>query len=231
MIKRHPDTQWLTEYSAGSLPPSQALCVTTHLEFCPDCRLRCAEMLRLGASLFSAEPAGVAEHRTLDEIWQKIQSPMPFSISTRQSRVIDRPTSFHVNYPSDFPNIIRKLIPHGTDNLHWTRLGSRLSIVTLTAADDPQREIALHKLSPGGSVANHDHHGREITVVLSGSFSDQHGQYQPGDFLVREPGDLHRPTASENRECICLSVSDAPVKFTGLLTRLLNPLIAYHHKR
>ncbi|MEM7258898.1 MAG: cupin domain-containing protein, partial [Pseudomonadota bacterium] len=69
-----------------------------------------------------------------------------------------------------------------------------------------------------------------ITVVLCGSFSDQDGVYKAGDFIVRQPGETHRPMVTEDEECICLSVCDAPVKFTGVFTRLLNPLVAYQHK-
>ncbi len=229
MIRRHPDLHWLTEYSAGSLPSSYALCVKTHLEYCSDCKIRCAQLLRVGASLFSTDPGASAEQNSLDEIWHKIDPPLSVPADS-QGAVVSGNQLDSVHYPEDFPAIIRKLVPSGTDALHWTWLGPRLSVATLDARGDTST-IALHKLSPGGRVANHDHRGREITVVLSGSFSDQHGQYQPGDFLLREPGDEHQPTASENQECVCLSVSDAPVKFTGLFTRLLNPLLAFQFTR
>ena len=122
------------------------------------------------------------------------------------------------------------LAPNGLDALKWKSFGKNLSIVDIDRVDE-KREVALHRLAPGGAVAHHDHHGREITVVLTGSFSDRDGQYYPGDFIVKEPGEQHKPMASENSACVCLSVTDAPVKFTGMLTRLLNPVVAYRHPR
>ena len=87
-------------------------------------------------------------------------------------------------------------------------------------------EVALHRIDAGGKAPEHDHRGREITVVLTGSFSDEDGVYQPGDFLVREPGDTHRPFAARNEDCICLSVLEAPIKLTGI-KRILNPFLSF----
>ena len=87
-------------------------------------------------------------------------------------------------------------------------------------------ELALHKIDAGGKVPDHDHRGQEITVVLKGSFSDEDGVYQPGDFLVREPGESHRPMAAQNDDCICLSVLEAPIKLKGLKS-LLNPFLSF----
>ncbi len=123
-----------------------------------------------------------------------------------------------------FPQCLNKLLPEGTAGLEWKKLSTSLSVARL-GIGDTEREVALHKIKAGGGVANHDHKGREVTVVLTGSFSDQNGLYLPGDFLVKEPGEEHRPMASEDGECICLSVLEAPVKFTGPITRMINPFL------
>jgi putative transcriptional regulator len=43
--------------------------------------------------------------------------------------------------------------------------------------------------------------------------------------MQRGPGDRHLPLAAQNEECICLTVQQAPVLFTGWLWRWLNPLL------
>ena len=35
----------------------------------------------------------------------------------------------------------------------------------------------------------------------------------------------HRPVADEDEDCLCLIVTDAPLRLTGWLGRLLNPFI------
>ena len=37
-MSHRPDIHWLTDYAAGTLPSSQALCVAVHLSFCPESR-------------------------------------------------------------------------------------------------------------------------------------------------------------------------------------------------
>lgn len=220
MTQHHPDTQWLTEYVAGTLSDAHALCVSTHLTYCAKCAREVNQLQTVGAAVFDQQPPCEAvKPGTFDRVLERIGSAP-----------VDAPAEVT---PADtggtYPAVINKLVPGGFDKLRWTKLGKRIRVAQLQRLDE-QRELALHKLLPGGAVASHDHHGQEITVVLCGSFSDEDGVYSNGDFLLRQPGQTHRPTVKGNKECICLSVTDAPVKFTGLLTRLLNPLVAYQHK-
>ena len=84
-------------------------------------------------------------------------------------------------------------------------------------------EVALHKICAGGKTPKHDHQGLEYTVVLKGSFSDENAVYREGDFLIREPGDVHQPMGAQNGECICLSALSAPIKLTNPLGFLMKP--------
>ena len=222
MNQHHPDTQWLTEYGAGTLSDSQALCVSTHLSYCSQCASEVAKLNEVGSVVFENQPPSAPVSADLfDQVMRQIER--------RESQLQPSAARQGAQSVGNLPPAIHKLIPEGMDNLRWKKLGKRIRIALLDQLDE-QREVALHKLLPGGAVANHDHHGQEITVVLCGSFSDQDGVYRAGDFIVRDPGDTHRPTVNDDEECICLSVTDAPVKFTGMLARLLNPLVAYQHK-
>ncbi len=192
-------------------------------------------MATVGAALFESLAAGDSEQGSANEGYQiddaLIEQALA-KLSTEQQQTPAKPATpgakgkTHDGLPAAF----RTLAPDGLENLNWKRFGKNLSIADIEKVDD-KREVALQRLEPGAAVAHHDHRGREITVVLTGSFSDRNGQYYPGDFIVKEPGEQHRPTASENTSCVCLSVTEAPVKFTGRLTRLLNPVLAMRHPR
>lgn len=247
MSHSHPDIHWLTEYAAGNLPLSQALCISVHLNFCPQCRQEIEQLNSLGATIFSGSASNdfesiAATHEQshspsaseaipdtlrskvlglIEEQENPVQSPytaMPAHIATSVA------ANEAANQDSTLPGCLDKLTPEGLSQLHWKKLSTSLSVARLSAGDT-EREVALHRIKAGGGVANHDHKGREVTVVLTGSFSDQHGLYQPGDFLVKEPGESHQPKASAHSECICLSVLEAPVKFTGPVTRMINPFL------
>jgi len=236
-----PDIHWLTDYAAGTLPASQALCVAVHLSFCPESRKQVEQLNSLGAIMFSNAVNDsdsphtdklISEHPTDEdesvsqELRAKVFDLIDNNNTKRQpSSVTASPSANDASNKADLlPHCLAKLIPEGIDHLDWKKLGTALSVARLPAGDD-LREVALHKIKAGGRVSNHDHRGREVTVVLQGSFSDQNGLYLPGDFLVKEAGEEHRPIASEDAECVCLSVLEAPVKFTGPITSLINPFL------
>ena len=81
--------------------------------------------------------------------------------------------------------------------------------------------MLLHQKLP-----NHGHSGMELTVVLSGAFKDSTGEYGAGDFQeIHQEGIEHAPIVRTNEECICLVVTDSPLKFNSLAARLVQPLI------
>jgi len=123
---------------------------------------------------------------------------------------------------SILPPYVRGLLPA---SLNWNNLSSSLKVAPISVGET-RYELALHKISAGGKVPEHDHNGQEITVVLKGSFSDEDGVYQTGDFLTKNPGDSHRPMAAQNDDCICLSVSEGPIKLKGL-KRVFNPFLSF----
>jgi putative transcriptional regulator len=123
----------------------------------------------------------------------------------------------------ELPSFVQGLLPEG--NLDWRRLSPSLKVAPISVGEKDY-ELALHRIDAGGRAPEHDHYGREITVVLTGSFSDEDGIYQPGDFLVREEGNKHRPFAARNEDCICLSVLEAPIKLTGLKS-VFNPFLRF----
>jgi putative transcriptional regulator len=85
----------------------------------------------------------------------------------------------------------------------------------------------LMRISAGTAMPRHSHDGNELTLVLSGGFSDADGHYLRGDVAVTDSSIDHRPVADPGEDCLCLAVTDAPLKLTGPFGRLLNPLFRF----
>jgi putative transcriptional regulator len=102
--------------------------------------------------------------------------------------------------------------------LPWRRIGKNFRFCQLRLGDK-QRETTLFFIKAGGSVPHHRHRGDEITVILKGSFSDHEDKYNVGDFIVRTSGESHRPVASQDQDCLCLSTLDAPIVMSNWLVR------------
>jgi putative transcriptional regulator len=208
----HPAEELLAAYSAGSLPLSQALCVSAHLEHCGVCVHEMQQLNRLGSELMQQlEPAPPS---------QLLRQSM---LERLDSLVDDRPAQRETG-DSPVPRCLRQFVSGGYDRLRWKRVSSAIHSVEL-CRDSNGARVELLKIRPGGSASTHTHLGDEYTVILEGSFSDERGVYRRGDFVVKDSSDRHTPVATKDRECICLAVTEGPVQLTGFFGRLLNPLI------
>ena len=222
-MEHHPQRELLEHYAAGSLPLAFALCVSVHLSFCPQCRAEVGALQNLGGLLFEKlEPVAV-DAAALQSVWAKIDAAAAHGVAVAEPVTEAVPTATAA--AASIPKPLRALLPGGYDGVRWSRLLPGLRAATLDVGDS-EHVVALHRLQPGGKVPRHDHRGTEITIVLNGSFSDEYGVYRDGDFIVREPADVHQPLVARNEECICLAAQAAPVRFTQHFWRLLNPLLS-----
>ena len=208
-----PCEELLASYSAGSLPLSQALCVSAHLEHCQGCTQKLHRLNHIGSELMQKlKPA-----RASDELKQKLLSmldSLPVDMPEEQARKID----------SRIPRCLHQFVERDYDDLNWKRVSADIHSVEL-CRDSNGAKVELIKIRPGGSATTHTHMADEYTVILEGSFSDENGLYGEGDFLVKNKNDRHTPVATQDRECICLAVTEGPIQFTGFIHRLLNPFI------
>jgi putative transcriptional regulator len=213
-VSKHPDNEMLVDYAAGALGPAVCVSISSHLNFCQECRGKNSELSSLGGSFLETTAPAELSSGALNEVLARLDQVASPAASRQQVLQEDE---------ARLPQLVKNLLPdHG---VKWRFLTPALRISRLVVGED-HYELALHKIKAGGKAPDHGHNGLEITVVLQGSFSDSDGVYHEGDFLVRQPGDVHSPTASANDSCICLSVSEAPIKLVGPIKRLLNPLFS-----
>jgi putative transcriptional regulator len=224
MVKYHPDTRFLTDYAAGSLPEAQALCVASHLHYCAACRLKIRELIALGTELFLLQsPLAVSSadfERLLARVDTLLQLAPAADTDTSRNKV---ESSEQSKQPSALPLPLHKLSRGNIESLKWRRIGTSFRYSHLKI--DPQRETTLFHIMAGCSVPHHRHQGDEITVVIKGSFSDHDDKYHAGDFIVRTEGEQHRPVASQDEDCLCLSTLDAPIVMSNWFYRVLQPLL------
>lgn len=223
MVQHHPDDNILAEYSAGALTWALSLGVAAHLHFCPECRNRVASMNQIGAALLSSCQPQAMDAGALDQLMQRIKRADDQDLQAMHQPV--EPRLHKDKMLSDLPLVLTKLLPKNQP-LRWKFVSPSLKMTRLQTGQS-QYEVALNRIRAGGKVAEHDHRGLEVNVVLKGSFSDGDGVYTPGDFLVRQSGEIHRPTAAQNEDCLCFTITDAPAQVTGLLGKLINPFLSF----
>jgi putative transcriptional regulator len=78
-------------------------------------------------------------------------------------------------------------------------------------------DVELYRIAAGSKIPRHSHGGNEYTMVLCGGFTDERGNYGPGDVCVNGPADTHQPVADDDEVCYALAVRDGGLRFTGIL--------------
>ena len=211
----HPYDELLTAYSAGSLPLSQALCISAHLEHCQSCGQKLQRLNRVGSQMMQQLKPAPASADLKNQLLDRLDS-----LTEEQA-----PVESKASEPdSSIPRCLRQFIESRYEDLPWKRVSTDIHSVEL-CRDSNGARVELLKIRPGGSATTHTHLGDEYTVILEGSFSDESGLYGQGDFMVKGARDKHTPVATRDRECICLAVTEGPIQFTGFISRLLNPFI------
>lgn len=215
----HPSSDLMLSYSAGTASASHALCVATHLEFCASCRKIHQRNNAIGGKLI--DDFGATKDVSVDD---SIKLNVLNRLDSVDLNAEPNTLAADNNPPSSIPKVLKKLIPDGFSDLSWTMVSATARSCQLFK-DDSGVTVGLLKLKPGGRIAKHKHLGDEFTIVLTGSFSDEEGVYKAGDFLHCDTSVSHSPVATKDAECICLTLQEAPLQFTGPLFKLFNPLI------
>lgn len=202
----HIPDDLLRAYAAGQLPYAFSVVVAAHVSLCDSCRagLEAEEMLA-GALLDS----GAAQDMALsakDRLMAALDSSVPPPAPPRRSGI--------------FPGPVMQAL--GGQPPSWKMLGGGIRQQVLSA--DQQGSLRLLYIPPGRAVPDHGHRGLELTLVLQGSFSDSEGHFGVGDVETARDDLDHKPVAGDGAPCICLAATDAPLRFHGLVPRLLQPL-------
>lgn len=211
MAKYHPELDLLTEYVAGNLPLAQAACVSAHMNYCEQCRRTSGQLQDLGAVLFDGLAGQAVGDALLDSVLARLDDAPPLGYSGSPS-------------VGGMPAILQRLMSGNFTDLAWKKITKTLRISYLKTGDTGF-EFALYHIKAGGKIPEHTHRGSEMTLILEGGFSDANGSYHQGDFLLRQPSDIHAPTAVQSEDCVCLAVLDAPLKFTRWPYRWMNPFL------
>jgi len=222
LVNHHPTDELLTVYCAGSLPLSQALCLSAHIEMCKKCQTNVQRLNKLGACIFNHTKPATVSSDLKEKIFSQLDQQLHHLKTTvKKSIAVDQTIE-------EVPKCLKQFIPSNYDELNWHRVSFSIRQANL-CTDGNGAQVALMRIKAGGKAGLHTHMGNEFTTVLKGAFSDETGLFQQGDFVVRDSQHKHRPAATKDSECICLTVLEAPIQFTGYLSRWLNPLLRRGH--
>jgi putative transcriptional regulator len=211
-IRHHLNDDLLIDYAAGTLSEGWSLAVACHLAMCPQCREQLALAEATGGALLEDLPPADGP----SDSWEALKARI-VAEPERPAKPIVRPAS------ATLPEPLRSYLGGDVETLKWQNLGNAKQILIKTA--DKTTQARLLCIAAGKPVPEHSHGGRELTVVLTGSFHDEVDSFGPGDIEDADGSLTHQPIAGTEADCICLAITDAPLKFSSRLMRLVQPIL------
>jgi putative transcriptional regulator len=212
MIRHHLSDALLMAYSAGQLPEAFNLIVATHVSMCDECRARLGSFDTVGGALLDeAQPQAMAEG-SLAATMARIKQSGPV---TRQPV----PARRH----NLFPAPLAEYVGGGLESVRWRNAGGGVRQAILPT--EPGATARLLYIPGGVAVPDHGHRGTELTLVLQGAFRDETDRFGAGDIEIATEEMEHTPVAEMGVDCICLAATDAPLRFNGLIPRILQPFL------
>lgn len=211
----HISDELLMAYEAGSLAEGWSLAVATHLAFCQECRARARTAAAVGGALLDALQTEPVAPSSFDAVMAAIEAPQ---------HQTEKVTSPQAHPAGNVPSPLQAYIGSDLDAVGWKRIGTA-GYQALIRTGDSETSVRLLRIPAGSPVPEHGHRGLELTVILRGTLVDGDERFGVGEIEEADADVEHTPCAGEGEECICLAVTDAPLKFRSLVVRLAQPFL------
>mgnify|MGYP001799643774 FL=1 len=213
-IQHHLTEELLMAYSAGDLPEAVNLIVATHISLCDECRAALESYEAIGGAVLDTCESVAMSETSLSSVLSMIHK--------QDSEILERET---VAPAKDvvLPAPLADYVAGGLENVKWRPVGMGVKQAVLPTSDEASARLLY--IPAGTAIPDHGHEGMELTLVLKGAFQDEDGYYGRGDIEIASEDVHHTPVADISEDCICLAVTDAPLRFKGLVPRMAQPFL------
>lgn len=222
-IRHHPSDDLLLAYAAGSLSESLSLLVATHSALCPRCRREIERSEAIGAAVVEETEPVEMETAALASVLARLDA-----VSGGAEAAAEKcpAAPFADAGAKGIPEPLRSYLDGRLDDLRWRRLGPGVHQFPVLSQPGGLNTRLL-RIAPQTTLPEHGHGGEEHTLVLKGCFFDGDEVFARGDLESAHGEIVHQPVSGPDEDCICLVVTDAPLRFTGLVGRILQPFVKF----
>lgn len=210
-IQHHISDDVLMAYSAGTLPEAFSLMVATHLSVCDICRAQ--------VESFDSVGGAVLEQARFEDV---SEDSLAETFALIEAGDIVAPREL-VAACDVLPGPLRDYVGGTLAHVRWRPIGMGVKQAILPTSKDASARLLY--IPSGVAVPDHGHNGTEMTMVLQGAFSDEDERFARGDVEMADEDINHTPIAEPGADCICLAVTDAPLRFNSLIPKLAQPFL------
>ncbi|MFC7048067.1 ChrR family anti-sigma-E factor [Emcibacter nanhaiensis] len=202
--------EWILSYAAGGLDQGHALLVATQAAMRPEVRRKVSEAEAVGGALLETSATMPVSDGLLDKILSRLPEAEPE----------ERPQVKITGLPAPLADYLGC----GLEDLDWRFMGPGLKNVRLWTGPRGER-LWLLRATGGITIPEHGHRGVEMTLVLRGRYHCGAESFGPGDMDLADDDKIHQPVIDPGEDCICLVLTEAPLRFNSLIARIAQPLI------
>lgn len=128
--------------------------------------------------------------------------------------------------PDDLPPSLRNILGQTLQDMEWKNMVPGVAIHDIMGSRKYDTErLYLMRVGAGMKMPEHSHTGEEWTLILTGSYSIEDEQFTPGDLHIVNEDRTHQPKIDDDEECVCLVMTQGPLKMKGILPKLVQPIV------
>lgn len=226
MIKHHPKFELLQSFVNGDLPASISAGIAIHADMCSVCQEKISQLTEqlsyasfeeVTLDRFIVEEADTSHNNDDVNFEQAIAAITECNDIDIIEPKIEKDITFK-DQVYTLPSVLNNMVLGKTANI------GKLARARVQLDENEIHSSLLH-IEPGGSVPEHTHNGFELTVLIAGTFSDEKGEYEAGDFIMLDKQHQHHPISEQG--CLCFTVANDSLHFTQGINKLLNPIGAF----
>lgn len=211
-VKHHLSEDLIFNYATGRLPEAFNLAVATHISMCDACRSAAEAYDVVGGQVLEQQDHVAVQDDSFSKTMALIKSGSQTFVETEKPK-------------TDVPSPLYDYIGGSLKDVKWTSIGMGAKQCILRTSE--QATARLLYIPAGQAMPHHSHAGTELTLVLQGAFEDEINRFNAGDIEIADQHVHHTPTVIGDQDCICLAVTDAPLKFDKLLHRVVQPFLKF----
>ena len=209
-IKHHVSDDLLMAYASGNLAEGFSIAVAAHVSMCDHCRSTLESLNAVGGAFLERDTNVSVDACAFSKTLERINACQSVSQPKEKRK-------------SDFPEPLSDYVGHGLADITWQPLGMGVKQAMLETSEDATARLLY--IPAGAEMPDHSHRGLELTLVLEGAFADENDYFAKGDVEIADGSTNHTPVAMDGKPCICLAVTEAPLKFRKMFHRLIQPLL------
>ena len=214
----------ITEYALGTLSPAKHVILACQSEISDVVAQRVAFQEDVAASMIEGGVSAKLSPLFMGNVLAMLPEQDTVMGETASESSHETPDN---NSARLAPKSLRDVLGHGLKDMTWKSLVPGVAVHDIMGnrkTKDGDR-LYLLKAKGGMKMPEHSHNGEEWTLLLTGSYTVSDKRFTRGDLHIEDETETHSPHIDEGEDCICLVMTQGPLKMQGWLPKAVQRVV------